>query len=74
MSSQIVQERETIEIPLGDYFKGSLLDYQYCIANRSQQEQCRSPQPKGAHAGKGIDFDIKDMVYKSRPFGILDQS
>jgi hypothetical protein len=35
MSSQIVQERETIEIPLGDYFKGSLLEYQYCIANRS---------------------------------------
>lgn len=80
ISSQIVQERETIMIPLGEYFKGSLLDYRLCIANRNQSEACIQYNDDAAAAASGrpvvqlhdgMDRDITKMVKMHKPYDLL---
>lgn len=60
MTSQVVQEREQLTINLGEYFKGSLLHYSLCIANRSDAEQaCQTNDTlTGQVQGPSVDTDI----------------
>ena len=56
ITSQIVQEREKVQLNLGNYFKGSLLNYEVSITARNGSEP---PE------------DIGDMVVLVPPFDML---
>lgn len=68
ITSQIVQEREIITFNLGDYFKGSLLNYNLCIANWTTPEDCLEGNPN-LHE---LNFHIGQMVRKEEPFEVLN--